>query len=545
MQVNLQKAKQAQIELGLRIKQYNSSNAHFVCFVQEPQIYQNKLAGQPKCCKRFSITHNPRTVIYTDIRSQGWFLESLSTRDITVYQTMINNKSTLLVSVYLDISLVQVIPPTLHKVMRYAENKGLGLIIGMDSNAHSTSFGPSNNKRGEELDLFIAQYKLDITNCTHDPTFESRGAKTCIDITLSTRLAVSLTDWQVDRSYNGSDHNSIYFQAEAECITTEPKWQWHKANWEVFTEYLDHHLRTHLPSQVTQKSIDLAVDDLYNTIDNALQVAVPKSKGKVIDVNNPWWSPSLHLKRKIVMKAYKKSLKNPSQTNLESYKSLKKEYSKQCQTAKSNSWNDYKENIDSIQGMNTFRKILENRCAVKLGTLEKPDGSTTDPGEDTLNFLLQTHCPTATPIKNTVYDQYKSVPKARILSWNPPWLTKDKLSLALKQFHNKKSPGPDGLRPIALKHLPPKCLKLLITLFKACIQLAFTPTAWKGGRVIFIPKPGKDNYKSAKSWRPISLTNYILKALERLCGWQMVEACLLYTSPSPRDRQKSRMPSSA
>ena len=28
-------------------------------------------------------------------------------------------------------------------------------------------------------------------------------------------------------------------------------------------------------------------------------------------------------------------------------------------------------------------------------------------------------------------------------------------------------------------------------------------------------------------------------------GWQEYQACLLYTSPSPRDRQKSRMPSSA
>ena len=28
-------------------------------------------------------------------------------------------------------------------------------------------------------------------------------------------------------------------------------------------------------------------------------------------------------------------------------------------------------------------------------------------------------------------------------------------------------------------------------------------------------------------------------------GYMNVEACLLYTSPSPRDRQKSRMPSSA
>ena len=28
-------------------------------------------------------------------------------------------------------------------------------------------------------------------------------------------------------------------------------------------------------------------------------------------------------------------------------------------------------------------------------------------------------------------------------------------------------------------------------------------------------------------------------------GWEQVRACLLYTSPSPRDRTRSRMPSSA
>ena len=33
--------------------------------------------------------------------------------------------------------------------------------------------------------------------------------------------------------------------------------------------------------------------------------------------------------------------------------------------------------------------------------------------------------------------------------------------------------------------------------------------------------------------------------LERIRDLMIVDACLLYTSPSPRDRQKSRMPSSA
>ena len=36
-----------------------------------------------------------------------------------------------------------------------------------------------------------------------------------------------------------------------------------------------------------------------------------------------------------------------------------------------------------------------------------------------------------------------------------------------------------------------------------------------------------------------------LKPVHRRVLYAMYDACLLYTSPSPRDRQKSRMPSSA
>jgi hypothetical protein len=35
-------------------------------------------------------------------------------------------------------------------------------------------------------------------------------------------------------------------------------------------------------------------------------------------------------------------------------------------------------------------------------------------------------------------------------------------------------------------------------------------------RVIFIPKPGRDSYELAKSFRPISLTSFFLKTMERL-----------------------------
>ena len=34
--------------------------------------------------------------------------------------------------------------------------------------------------------------------------------------------------------------------------------------------------------------------------------------------------------------------------------------------------------------------------------------------------------------------------------------------------------------------------------------------------VIFIPKPGKEDYSSPKSYRPITLTSFVLKGLERI-----------------------------
>ena len=54
------------------------------------------------------------------------------------------------------------------------------------------------------------------------------------------------------------------------------------------------------------------------------------------------------------------------------------------------------------------------------------------------------------------------------------------------------------------------------------------PKAWKRTKVIFISKPGKEKYDVPKSFRPISLSNYLLKGLERLVGWRMDQALLRY-----------------
>ena len=106
------------------------------------------------------------------------------------------------------------------------------------------------------------------------------------------------------------------------------------------------------------------------------------------------------------------------------------------------------------------------------------------------------------------------------MEWDEAYLSITKIKEAIDSFKSKKSPGTDEIHPLILQHLP---IEYLNVLYRLCILLGYTPVKWKECRVVFIPKPGKDTYDMPKSWRPISLTNSLLKTLEKICAWHMDE----------------------
>ena len=103
------------------------------------------------------------------------------------------------------------------------------------------------------------------------------------------------------------------------------------------------------------------------------------------------------------------------------------------------------------------------------------------------------------------------------------WINEKRVAKALGSINSKKSPGPDGLKPLVFEHFPPNIISLLVFVYKASIALNFTAGVWKKARVVFLPKPGKPDYTTPKAYRPISLTNYLLKTLEKLCCWKTKE----------------------
>ena len=231
---------------------------------------------------------------------------------------------------------------------------------------------------------------------------------------------------------------------------------------------------------INQKVCDELVNQLYSSIHAAMSKSIEKTKPIIIDNNNPWWTAELQHQRKKLNTLYKHKQANKHPHSAEQYKVYRNAYKKNVEKTRHKSWEEYKEKIGSIEEMNRFRKVIERRLNIQLGALERPDGTFTEPGTDTLQHLMSVHFPHATAPQETTYDNITTISKQDIIDWKPDWITQGKIELAIHQFLNKKSPGPDGLKPIVLKQLPDISIKLLMNIYKACILLAFTPTRWKG-----------------------------------------------------------------
>jgi len=70
----------------------------------------------------------------------------------------------------------------------------------------------------------------------------------------------------------------------------------------------------------------------------------------------------------------------------------------------------------------------------------------------------------------------------------------------------------------------------LASLIQASFALNHIPQTWVQAKVIFIPKPGKTDYSDPRCFRPITLSSYILKIVERLTLW-FIESEHLHNNP--------------
>jgi hypothetical protein len=100
----------------------------------------------------------------------------------------------------------------------------------------------------------------------------------------------------------------------------------------------------------------------------------------------------------------------------------------------------------------------------------------------------------------------------------PTPLTDDQeIKSCIDSLPSHKAPGLDRISNLLLKHAAsvPRFLSLSSNLFNSIYSSSYYPSAWKVGKVILIPKPGKDPTIPGNS-RPITLLSNLSKILERI-----------------------------
>ena len=92
----------------------------------------------------------------------------------------------------------------------------------------------------------------------------------------------------------------------------------------------------------------------------------------------------------------------------------------------------------------------------------------------------------------------------------------DEVEAVLQQLKTNKSPGPDNVFTELLRHAWDELVKAIHRVFQKSWKEGAVPTQWKLADVKFLRKKGKKSYHDASSYRPISLTSYLCKSLERI-----------------------------
>ena len=144
----------------------------------------------------------------------------------------------LVVSGYLDINH-NVRSDALVNILEYRQSKRLGMILAIDSNAHSTLWGHANNPRGAALTEIISEYCLLLRNIGIEYTYNCQLGKSVIDLTLTCNLGAGIMDRKVHRTLNFSDHNTITYTIANKILELPASRSWAKAEWEGFERELE------------------------------------------------------------------------------------------------------------------------------------------------------------------------------------------------------------------------------------------------------------------------------------------------------------------
>ena len=479
-------------------------NGGRICGLRTPgyNLYANGCVGKPRTC----ILANKKLNVF--------LLHSYSSNDTTVVSWETSKRKYRLASCYMPYDEVAVPSQLFKELVRDAEASKCSIILGCDSNAHHNLWGSTDiNERGELLFNYLIGSKLLLCNKGSMPTFITRNRQEVLDITLvSEELVDKITHWRVLEEHSFSDHRYIECIIE-ENVVREEKFRNHrKTNWQMHMQELKKRIPMIPPFQPEKKEdLDILVKRFTDSCRQALEVACPltHSRGRI---RPPWWTPILKNMQKNCRRQFNSAKLSQEDIEWDNYHNHLRAYKKEVRKAKRNSWKSFCSDIEDTAEVSRLRKIM-TQSKHSIGYLQKPDHSWTESSKETLGLLMDTHFPDSS--ENLTGGHIMG---SEVSSETPPLdiVSDDNVYWAIGSFKPYKTPGPDGLFPAQLQQSLSYTINWITTMFRGALKLNYIPSTWREVKVIYIPKAGKSSHINPKDFRPISLSSFLLKTLERL-----------------------------
>ncbi|UYV79312.1 hypothetical protein LAZ67_17002102 [Cordylochernes scorpioides] len=351
---------------------------------------------------------------------------------------------------------------------------------------------------------------------------------TIIDLTISNRHSLKLVNnWQTFELTNISDHVTVSFDINVNLDITnnQQKSTWKfsekKADWSLFSNTISKQEVRRLENDVKkverETDIDMVVDRLSDIIlEAAYQSLEVKSSNFTFDTGIKWWNKELEQKKKYFHYVRNRYFHHKA-ISVNEYKSVRNKYKNSIRKAKRNSWRDFIEENGSNNPFGNDYRTLKKLCSSNqqkgLPIIEQ---APVDSKETLIKDLINELIPDDTTISDTAHHTSIRNYTPNFTNSNSCKIHKKEIEEIIDKINVNKAPGPDNISNNMIKNAFQLILPILHSIFNKCIQIGYFPKKWKTAALKIIAKPGKTNYESAKSYRPISLLSNFSKILEKI-----------------------------
>ncbi|GFT55630.1 RNA-directed DNA polymerase from mobile element jockey [Trichonephila clavipes] len=410
-------------------------------------------------------------------------------------------------------SPAQAIVPDLLRIFR---NRTCCVVLG-DFNAKHKSWNPHSrgNACGAQLHKFSKDCGYLIT-APAEPTTVPHSARN-IPSTLDFAISCGLSDIRVETHVDlSSDHNPVQFSIKS---SPKPYTQNCTAftNWNLFQELLTTSIQGN-PVISDTDDIESKISQFTSSIHQAINQS---SKFKVITHDITFIPQALRLKiteKNRIRKLWQSTRFPPLKQTLNNLqRQIKHDMKSAKKKAREDLLDEANHNIDRLHNLIKMKKkkqityppLLGYRGLV-YGTLEKANLFA-----DTLEESFKEN---ADPYDDEHIEKVERKVRRYMnnLSFHTPPLTSPgEVCEIITALANRKAPGADQIKNIALKSLPINAITFLTKIFNRCLMEGYFPEAWKHAVLTLLPKNGKDN-KLAINYRPISLLSAVGKIFEKI-----------------------------